>query len=251
MNFDFRGKLAVVVGGTKGIGLRCAEMLALGKAKVAVISRDPKNIKSALEKIKKDGEAFGYEMDINNISAIPDMVKRIRQDMGEIDILICSAGVNFGKSAIDVSEPDWDRLFQFNLKGTYFFNTAVAAQSMIPRKTGAIVNIASAAGLMGVRFQSVYGTSKAAVIHFTKVLALEWADHNVRVNAIAPTWVKTDLIASLLNNKELTARFTNSVPLHRICSVDDVAPAVCFLASDAAAMITGITLPIDGGLSSM
>lgn len=248
--FKLDGKVAIVTGGTRGIGLKCAELLAASGAKVAVVSRQPDNVAKAIKIVQKKGIAQGYQLDVANISAIPDTVKRIRQDLGEVDILVCSAGVNLGGSrpAADITEVEWDTMLSVNAKGTFFCNQAVAIQSMIPRETGAIVNISSQAGLIGAANCLPYAASKAAVIQLTRAEAIEWAPYNIRVNSVAPTWTLTDMVKPLLtNDAEFESFALSQIPLHRLATVDDVAHAICFLASDLASMITGVVLPVDGG----
>lgn len=253
MNISFNNKVAIVTGGTRGIGLRCAELLAAGGAKVAVVGID--SVEEGTEAVRRQGVAEGYYLDVTDLSAITDTVGRIRQDLGEVDILVCSAGANLGgpRLAENITEADWDNMFSLNAKGLFFSNQAVAIQSMIPRQTGAIVNISSQAALMvGSGRGLPYATSKATVIHITRTLAIEWAPYNIRVNAVAPTTTLTDLIKPwLAANPETAERAISEIPLHRFATVDDIAHAICFLASDAASMITAITLPVDGGRTSV
>ena len=139
-------------------------------------------------------------------------------------------------------------MYAVNVRGMFFCIQAVAIQSMIPRKTGAIVNIASQVGIVGCPMCIPYCTSKAAVVQITRAAAIEWAAYNIRVNAVAPAWTVTDMTTTFFTNApELKPHEIAKIPLHRIGTVDEVAPAVCFLASDAASMITGTVLPIDGG----
>lgn len=251
MNINLSGKVAIVTGGVQGMGLKCAEELAASGAKVAVVDRQSEaKIAQAVKGIQKKGTAKGYQLDVTRISEIASTVKRIRKEMGEIDILVCCAGIalNPPQPAQDITEAQWDAIQAVNVKGLFFCNQAVAIQSMIPRKSGAIVNIASQVGLVGCKMCIPYNTSKAAVVQITRAEALEWADYNIRVNAVAPQWVRTPLSDSLFEGKpEWEAEEIAKVPLHRIATVDEIAPAICFLASGLASMITGITLPVDGG----
>ena len=147
-----------------------------------------------------------------------------------------------------MTEANWDAVNSLNIRGLFFCNQAVATQSMIPRKTGAMVNIASVAGLIGEPLNASYCASKGGVVALTRQEAIEWAPYNIRVNAVAPTWVLTDWVRDFLSeNPQIESDGLASIPLHRMATVEDVAAAVCFLASEAASIITGVTLPVDGG----
>ncbi len=249
MDINLEGKVAVVTGGTRGIGLPCAELLAASGAMVAVVGLQPENVKKAVEIVQKKGNARGYQLDVSDISAIAPAVEKIRKDMGEIDILVCSAGVDIGKPtpAVDVTPEDWDKLHSVNARGLFFTNQAVAIQSMIPRKNGSIVNIGSAVGLVGAPMCMPYNTSKAVVTQITRSEAIEWGEYNIRVNCVAPTWVLTDLSQPLLEIPGFKEHELSKIPINRIATLDDIASAVCFMASDQATMITGVSLPVDGG----
>ena len=249
MDGNLDNKVAVVTGGTRGIGLPCAELLAAEGATVAIVGFQPENIEKATEIVQKKGDARGYQLDVSDIPAIAPTIEKIRQDLGEIDILVCSAGVDLGRPvpAVDVTPEDWDKLHSVNAKGLFFTNQAVAVQSMIPRKNGSIVNIGSAVGLVGAPMCMPYNTSKAVVSQITRSEAIEWGPHNIRVNCVAPTWVLTDLSEPLLDLPGFEESELAKIPLNRIATLDDIAAAVCFLASDSATMITGVSLPVDGG----
>ncbi len=250
MNITFDGKVAMVTGAASGIGLACAELLAASGAKVALADMHAENLAKATKGIESKGVARGYQLDVADVPAVSDTVTQIRKDLGEVDVLVCCAGVGFGRAAADIPEAEWNITFDINTKGLFFCNQAVAIQSMIPRKTGSIVNIASIVGLIGQPppfMCAHYHGSKAAVIGITRQEAVEWASFNIRVNAIAPGMVKTPFIAAVTDDPELSAVALGLTPLGQFITVDDVATAVCFLASDAASMITGVTLPVDGG----
>jgi NAD(P)-dependent dehydrogenase (short-subunit alcohol dehydrogenase family) len=247
MDVKLNNKVAVVTGAAMGIGLKCAETISASGAKVAVVDRQPDDV---IEKaVGQIGNAKGYSLDVTNTPAIATTIEQIRKDMGEIDILVCSAGVDLGypKPAEELSEEEWDKLHTVNAKGLFFCNQAVAKQSMIPRKSGAIVNISSAVGLVGAPMCMAYNTSKAVVVQLTRSEAVEWGQYNVRVNSVAPTWVETALSAPLLKIPGFQENELSKIPMNRFCTLDEIANAVCFLASDQATMITGVSLPVDGG----
>jgi len=249
MNVNLENKIAVVTGGTRGIGLACAEQLAASGATVAVVGRQPETVEKGTEIVGKKGKAHGYQLDVSDIPAIAPAIEKIRKDLGEIDILVCSAGVDIGKPtlAVDVTEAQWDELHSVNGKGLFFTNQAVAIQSMIPRRNGSIINIGSTVGLVGAPNCMPYNTSKAVVSQITRSEAVEWGPHNVRVNCVAPTWVETDLSKPLLSLPGFIDHELTKIPINRIAKLAEIAAAVCFLASDLATMITGIQFPVDGG----
>ncbi len=247
MNFNLENKVAVVTGASAGIGLACAEMLAASGAGVALIARNPERLAEATGTVRKKGTARGYRLDVADIASINPTVSRIREELGEIDILVCNAGANVNKPAHEFTEDDWDMIFSVNTKGLFFCNQAVAVQSMIPRKSGAIVNMASQMGLVGGHKRAVYCASKGGVIQLTRAEAIDWAPYNIRINAVAPTFVSTAMTENTLRDPESRAWVMDNILFDRLVTTDEVAAAVCFLVSDEAAMITGTTLPIDGG----
>ena len=247
MNIRLDNKVAIVTGAASGIGLSCAELLAESGTKTALVDMNAENLAKATKQVQEKGIVRGYQLDVTNIRAIASTFSRIRQELGEIDILVCSAGINIRQAAHEVTEAAWDAIMSVNTKGLFFCNQAAAVQSMIPRKSGAIVNIASMMGLVGGPKLASYCASKGGVVQLTRQEAIDWAPYNIRINAIAPTYVLTDLTRSLLTDPEVKTWVLDNIPLHRLATVDDVAATALFLASDAAKMITGVILPVDGG----
>jgi 2-deoxy-D-gluconate 3-dehydrogenase len=251
MEVNLNNKIAVVTGGTRGIGLTISEYLAASGATVVVVSSKAENVEKATAVLKKKGKAYGYQLDVTDVPNIAPTITQIRKDVGEIDILVGCAGVDIYPArpelAVNITPADWDGIHSVNARGLFFTNQAVAIQSMIPRKKGSIVNISSAVGLIGAPMCMAYNTSKAVVTQLTRSEAIEWGPDNVRVNCVAPTWVETDLARPLLSLPGFLQHELTKIPLNRIATLDDVAAAVCFLASDLANMITGIALPVDGG----
>ncbi len=250
MSITFNGKVAVVTGGASGIGLTTVEMLAASGAKVAIVDVSKENLANANERMKNKGTFPSYQLDITDVPAIAPTVSRIRKELGEIDILVCSAAAVAPRPAETIPEAEWDKILDTNTKGLFFCNQIVAIQSMIPRKSGVIINIASMFGLVASpppMMAARYGTSKAGVVNITKQLAIEWARYNIRVNAVAPTFILTPMSRKDLEDPNFRESVLRLIPLHRYGTMEEIAGPICFLASDLASMITGITIPIDGG----
>jgi NAD(P)-dependent dehydrogenase (short-subunit alcohol dehydrogenase family) len=236
------------------MGLVCAEMLAQGGARVAIVDILKDKLPNAVRKVQTGGAVKGYALDVTKVNTIGPVVSRIRKDLGEIDILVQAAGIGPARPADEITEAEWDAVLATNTKGVFFCMQAVTNQSMIPRKRGSIVNFASVAGLVGLprpMASAHYHASKAGVIQLTRQGAVEWAPYRIRVNAVAPGGVPTEMTKEFLGTARQQAVVAKSMPLGRLCTAEDIASAVCFLASDAAAMITGVTLPVDGGFTAM
>jgi NAD(P)-dependent dehydrogenase (short-subunit alcohol dehydrogenase family) len=250
MEINLASKIAIVTGAAMGIGLRCAQVIAESGARVAIVDVQKEDvIAKAIASLKGTGHK-GYHANAANVSDINTTVERIRKEMGEIDILVNNAGVDLGypRKAEEVTEAEWDKLHTVNSRGLFFFSQAVARQSMIPRKSGSIVNMASAVGMVGAPLCIPYNTSKAVVVQVTRSTAVEWGAYNVRVNAVAPTWVENTQISSpLMGISGFKEHELGKIPLNRFATFDDVANAVCFLASDACPITTGSILAVDGG----
>ena len=247
MDIRLDDKVAVVTGAASGIGLACAELLAESGAKIALVDKNAETLPGATKRVQENGVAKSYLQDVTVIPALTPLVSRIREELGEIDILVCSAGINIPQLAHEVTEENWHTVNDVNAKGLFFCNQVVAVQSMIPRKRGSIINIASQMGLVGGRLRANYCASKGAVVQLTKAEAVDWAPYNIRINAVAPTFVATPLSQGMLDDPEFRSYVLDNILYHRLATLSEVASAVCFLASDEASMITGTTLPVDGG----
>jgi NAD(P)-dependent dehydrogenase (short-subunit alcohol dehydrogenase family) len=172
----------------------------------------------------------------------------VRGHFGRIDILVNNAGINVPRLALDVTEEDWDRVLDVNLKGVFFVAQAVAKRAMVPQSAGKIINIASQNGVIGYFYRAAYCSSKAGVVNLTRVLALEWAQYHINVNAIGPTFLETPLTRPMFENAEFKADVLNRIPLGRIGKPEEVAEAVRFLVSEAASYVTGQVVRVNGGL---
>jgi NAD(P)-dependent dehydrogenase (short-subunit alcohol dehydrogenase family) len=247
--FRLSGKIAAVTGGARGIGRAAASLFAEAGAAVAIIDRDAATAEASAQAIADGGQAVSAHVaDVGDEAALQRAFATIVQHHGGIDILVNSAGIGLRHAAVDHPLADWDRVVAVNLTGV-FLCSRIAARSMISRGGGAIVNLASIMGFSGggIYPNVSYQATKGAVVNMTRALAVEWAQSGIRVNAVAPTWVRTDLTAALLDQPGIIDRIAELTPLRRLATPEEVAHAILFLASPAAAMITGHTLPVDGG----
>jgi len=246
---SLEGKVAIVTGASRGIGESIARVFAEQGAKVVVASRKIDGVRSVAESIGKNAHAIaahtGKEEDCQNL------VKETIATFGKVDILVNNAATNpyFGPF-LNIDAGAWDKTFDVNVKG-YFFTSREVARHLIDRGApGSIVNVASIAGIMGTPLQGVYAMTKAAIISMTKTLAIELAPSKVRVNAIAPGFVKTKFASALVDNPDLNAHIVGRTPMARVGVPDEIAGGALYLASDAASYLTGHTLVIDGGLTA-
>lgn len=245
---DLRKKRALITGGGRGLGRSIAEALSRAGATLAITSRDGEAARRAAEAIQGStgGPVIGLAADVTQVPSIQRAVEEACARMGGLDVLVNNAGVAVTRWAIELSEEEWDTILDTNLKGLFFASQA-AARHMKDHGGGVIVNLASVAGLRGERALAPYCASKAGVVNLTRALAVEWARFGIRVVAVAPAYVETDLNREALANPKVRDQVIARTPLRRLGLPEEVAAAVAYLASDAAAYITGVTLPIDGG----
>ena len=246
--FSLKGQVAVVTGGGKGIGRGVALGIARSGAAVHVLDRDLAAAEDAVAMLKAEGhKAKAHHVDVGDEASIDAAMSAIAAE-GSLDVLVNNAGLAIRKPSVDLSVADWDAVLKVNLTGV-FLCARSAARHMIANRSGAIVNLASIMGLSGGGLYPniSYQATKGAVVNLTRALAVEWAPFGVRVNAVAPTWVRTDFIKPLTDNPDLLARMNAMTPLGRIAEIDEVVGGIIYLASPAAAMVTGHTLAIDGG----
>ncbi len=246
---DFRldGEVAVVTGASKGIGRDLAKALAGAGAQVAVAARSIADLQSLVEEIAaQGGTALAVELDVRDIAQVRDAMGRVRGHFGSLDILVNNAGLGANHPAEEVSGADWDEMMAVNLRGLFFCCQA-AGRIMLDQGKGRIVNMSSQAGVVGIRDHAVYSASKGGVNLLTKVLALEWSERGVTVNAVAPTFIYTPGTAERLDQPEYLEGVLDRLPIGRVGTTTDVASAVIYLASPAGAMVSGHVLLVDGG----
>jgi 3-oxoacyl-[acyl-carrier protein] reductase len=240
---DLSGKVALVSGGSRGIGLAIAQGLAAAGATVALCGRDVARAEQAAAAL--GGGARGYGCDVGVADRVEALVTAVERDLEHIDVLVNNAGFTKDNLLFRTSEGDWDSVIDTNLKGTFLL-TKFAARGMIKRRWGRVVNITSIVGIAGNKGQANYAASKAGLIGFTRSVAKELASRNVLVNALAPGYVDTELTRAI--SEEARQTLQNAIPLGRLGTGEDIANAVLFLASDLASYITGQLLVVDGGM---
>ncbi|MFB7640173.1 SDR family NAD(P)-dependent oxidoreductase [Peribacillus butanolivorans] len=245
--FDLSERVAIVTGGSKGLGSGMAYALAEQGADIVIVSRNQAEGELVAAKIRSMGrKSMALSVDVQDISSINEMVETVTKEFGRIDILINNAGVGITKFALEVTEEEWDKVVDTNLKGVFFCAQAVA-RVMKEQKYGKIINISSLAGVKGSNAMAPYCASKAGVINLTRALAKEWARFNINVNAIAPGYIQTSLNEEELSNESFRNKLLSELPIKRLGELDDLAGTVALLASEASAYMTGQTIIIDGG----
>jgi NAD(P)-dependent dehydrogenase (short-subunit alcohol dehydrogenase family) len=250
--FDLFGKLALVIGGSRGIGEATALALAGAGADLAITSRDLDRVSEPADRIRELGRSVSTHVaDVRSVDSLAAMVDEVVAQRGGIDICVYNAGTNVQKLALDVTETDWDLVNETNLKGCFFALQAVG-RTMIERATrGRIVNIASTFAVGGYPKRVIYAATKHGVVGVTKALAIEWAGYGITVNAIAPTAINTQMNADLFRDDDWRAEVLARIPAGRFAVPDDVAAAAVYLASPAAEMVTGHVLLVDGGWAAI
>jgi NAD(P)-dependent dehydrogenase (short-subunit alcohol dehydrogenase family) len=245
--FSMDGKVAVVTGGNRGIGRAIALALAEAGASVAIAARDEHRSAAVVTELESLGRrATSVRTDVTNRDEVSAMVSEVTRQLGPIDVLVNNAGIGFHADALTLPDQDWQRLFATNLDGVWKASQVVGA-GMVQRGHGSIINLGSISGLIINRPQwhAPYGISKAAVHHLTRSLAAEWAQSGVRVNAIAPGYVQTEIAD--IDLPEYRHYWVDEVPMQRYAQPEEIAPTALYLASDASSFVTGSLIVVDGG----
>ena len=252
--FDLTGKTALVTGGSRGLGLQMAEALGEAGAKILLTSRKAADLEEAAAQLQAKGiDTRWVAADASQPAEIARVVSEAMQRLGHIDILVNNAGATWGAPAEDYPLEAWDKVMNLNIRSIFLMSQAVGKASMIPRRQGRIINVASIAGLGGNTPEMTmvaYNTSKAAVVNFTRTLAGEWGKYNINVNAVAPGMFPSKMTKGTFDRLGTDALAAHA-PLRRVGDDDDLKGAVVLFASQAGKHITGQTLPIDGGVSAI
>ncbi|MEX2953770.1 SDR family oxidoreductase [Serratia fonticola] len=238
-----QGKVALITGGAAGIGLAIAKCYLQNGAQVVLLDRAAQVVQIAQQ--LDEQQALGIVMDVTDKASVEQAVAQANAHFGRLDVLVNSAGIVALYLAEELPEDAWDSTMAVNLKGVFLTSQAVG-HYFIRQGSGSIINLASQAGVVALPNHLAYCASKAGVIGLTQVLALEWGPHNVRVNAISPTVVLTELGRKAWSG-EVAEQMKQKIPLRRFAEPEDIAASALFLASDAASMITGSNLVVDGG----
>ncbi len=244
MRKELEGQVALVTGGSRGIGLAIANALAEGGARVAIVARDGERSRRAADELAGEGHA-GFSCDVSDPGRVREVVAEVEETVGAVSTLVNNAGITRDNILLRLRDEDWDDVIAVNLTAAFHMTRAVV-RGMMKRREGVILNITSVVGLMGNAGQSNYAASKAGLVGFTKSVARELATRNVRCNALAPGFIDTDMTTEL--SEDQVRGLQERIPLGRLGEPEDVAGVARFLAGPSARYITGQTLAVDGGM---
>lgn len=241
----------MVTGASQGIGAAIAVMLAQRGFDVAVSSTRPEKLTNVVAQVTKTGaRAVPVALDVCSHSSVAGAMKEVVAAFGQLDVLVNNAGIPLKKPAVEITPDEWDSVIRTNMTGTFFMSQEMARHLLAAKRPGCIINIASTHGVVGLPERAAYSIAKGAVIHMARVLAVEWAGHGIRVNSVVPGRVDTPSRAGSLAEPGYRDMALNRIPLRRFATADEVAAAVCYLASPEASYITGQALVLDGGLTA-
>lgn len=248
---ELEGKTVVVTGGSKGIGKDIALTFAELNANVIITGRNETVLNEAVRELQVfNPKCMGISGDLSVLSVIQHLIETVVATFGTIDVLVNNAGVNIAKPALDVTESDWDTVLDLNLKSV-FFSSQEAARHMLAQKSGKIINIASQMAFVGYYKRAAYCASKGGLVQLTKALAVEWAEQGITVNAVAPTFIETELTAKMFTDEAFKQDVEKRILLNGLAKPRDISGAVLYLASDMAGFVTGETIKVDGGWTAI
>jgi NAD(P)-dependent dehydrogenase (short-subunit alcohol dehydrogenase family) len=240
-------RIALITGGGRGLGRAIALAFADAGADVAVASRTREQLNEVAQAIRSKGRhALAVEVDVSDSASVGQMVAATRQEFGRIDILVNSAGVGWAERIVEMSDETWKWIIETNLTGTFYCCREVV-RGMIEQQSGSIINIASVLGVKGAPGLGAYAASKGGVLQLTRTLALETIRHNVRVNAIAPGYFRTDMNTAALDDPEVGPKIVKRIPMRRVGKPEEIGGLAVYLASDDASFVTGEVYFISGG----
>lgn len=248
---DLNNQKVIITGGSKGIGREIALTFAQLGAKVIITGRDESALYTTTEQLKELQSDCSYIVcDMQDVKSIYEMVDEAVTRLNGLDVLINNAGINIAKPALEVTEEDWDQVLDTNLKGVFFCSQR-AGKHMIPYGKGKIINIVSQMAFVGYIKRASYCSSKGGAVQLTKALAVEWAPFNIKVNAVAPTFIETDFTKKMFEDQGFYQDVISRIPLGKLARPTDVTGSVLFLASNMSDFITGETIRVDGGWTAI
>ncbi|MCG7334728.1 SDR family oxidoreductase [Sporosarcina sp. ACRSM] len=249
---ELEGKKVLIVGGGKGIGKDIAFAFARRGSNVIITGRNEDDLRKTTEELREIKPNCSYlTADIQNVHEIYTMIDAAVSRLGQIDVLINNAGINIPKPALEVTEEDWDRVLDTNLKGSFFCSQRAGKYMIEQQIPGKIINIVSQMAFVGYIKRVAYCSSKGGAVQMTKALAIEWAPHQIKVNAVAPTFIETDFTKQMFDDEDFYQDVISRIPLGTLAKPSDVTGAVLFLASNMANFITGETIRVDGGWTAI
>lgn len=246
-DLPLHGKVAVITGASRGIGREIAMGYAAAGGKVVVAARSADLLMSLVDDIRSaGGQALAVTCDVTDEAAVEKVAAETIAKFGGVDILVNNSGVLATRALLDQDVAEWDGVMATNLRGVFLMTRAIG-RHLVGQSSGKVINIASNFGLKGIAHHAAYATSKAGIIEFTRCMAVEWAKHNVQVNAIAPGYFATDLNASMRADDEVTSKVIRAIPARRMGDPSELVPWALLLASSSSDFMTGETIVIDGG----
>jgi len=245
--FNLQGKAALVTGASRGIGRSVAVCLAQAGAQVALVGRDTEALGQTLTAVTAlGGRGLALQADVTNPASVQLAVDAARKEFGKLDVLVCNAGAQKLKPFLDMTKDDWRELIATNLEGA-IVTMQCAGRGMVEQKSGVVLVMASIYSFVGAPGNSIYCMTKGGLLQLSKALAVEWARYNVRVNAICPGWIETDLTRPYMQDQKSVDAGLRQIPLRRFGNPEDIGPLAVYLASDEASFVTGQAFVIDGG----